>query len=251
MPITNHYYEPFFTPKDYTKRSRALPGIDLNIDEQLSLLGNFKYNDELIKIPLEKSANLKFHYNNSGFEAGDAEFLYNMIRLKKPAKIIEIGSGNSTLMALNAILKNKKENPDYNCEQICIEPYEKDWLEKLPVNVLREKVESINKELFVSLNPNDILFIDSSHVIRPQGDVVFEFLEILPILNSGVIIHIHDIFTPNDYPESWLFDKIMLFNEQYLLEAFLTHNPNYKIIGSLNYLIHNYASRALSGLSCS
>lgn len=240
LPITNHFYEPFFTVKDYKKRDRILPGLDFNTQEQLDNLNNFNYNDELLEIPMEKQEELTYYYNNLGFESGDAEFLYNMIRFNKPERIIEIGSGNSTLIALKAILKNKEENREYKCEQICIEPYLQGWLEQFPFKVIRERVEALDKEIFLSLKENDILFIDSSHVIRPQGDVVFEFLEILPILKPGVFVHIHDIFSPNDYPNDWIFDNIKLFNEQYLLEAFLTNNSGYKVIGAVNYLKHHY-----------
>jgi len=75
------------------------------------------------------------------------------------------------------------------------------------------------------------LFIDSSHIIRPQGDVLFEYLEILPILNAGVFVHIHDIFTPKDYLSEWILDGKVFWNEQYLLEAFLSFNTCFKIMG--------------------
>ncbi|MGV2334373.1 MAG UNVERIFIED_CONTAM: class I SAM-dependent methyltransferase [Planctomycetaceae bacterium] len=104
----------------------------------------------------------------------------------------------------------------------------------------RERVELVSKAIFEQLDRNDLLFIDSSHVIRPQGDVLCEFLEILPILRSGVFVHIHDIFTPRDYPRSWVVDKVRLWDEQYLLEALLSRNPNWRIIGAVNYLKHDH-----------
>ena len=94
--------------------------------------------------------------------------------------------------------------------------------------------------LFQQLSENDILFIDSSHVIRPQGDVLYEFLELLPLLPPGVIVHIHDIFTPRDYPQDWVTGAVILWNEQYLLEAFLTQNPHWEIVGALNHLKHHH-----------
>ena len=95
-------------------------------------------------------------------------------------------------------------------------------------------------DFFSQLEANDILFIDSSHVLRPQGDVLFEFLEILPVLKPGVIVHIHDIFTPQDYPHQWVVDDNRLWNEQYLLEAFLSYNNQWKITSALNLLrLHN------------
>lgn len=242
MPILDHYYEPLFNPKHLRyslRKERFLPGIDLNEDEQLSILKKFNYNDELLKFPINKTNNVReYCYNVGAFLSGDAEYLYNMIRLFKPKIIIEIGSGNSTLMARNAINKNTSESPEQYCEHICIEPYEQLWLEEIGIKVIRKKVEDIGIEIFKQLKENDILFIDSSHIIRPQGDVLFEYLEILPSLNKGVIVHIHDIFTPRDYLDEWFGENF--WNEQYLLEAFLTSNKAVRIIGATNYLSHKY-----------
>ena len=246
LPIADHYYQPLINPKKHLSKSlredRNLPGIIWNTEEQLQLLSQFRYNSELEAIPMEKPNSLEYYYNNNSFVAGDAEYLYNILRLKKPKRIIEIGCGYSTLLAQRALNYNKKEDAEYNCEHICIEPYEMPWLEKLNVKVIRKKVEEIDTSYFLQLNENDILFIDSSHIIRPQGDVLFEFLQVLPILNKGVIIHVHDIFSPKDYLNEWVFSHV-LWNEQYLLEAFLTNNNNFKIIGALNYLRHNYYSQ--------
>ncbi|NBA87109.1 class I SAM-dependent methyltransferase [Emticicia sp. CRIBPO] len=249
IPIRDHYYEPLFDKKHLTKPlsdDRYLPGIDWNIDEQIEILEGFHYNDEIVKIPINYVDDQTFHFDNPSFKSGDAEYWYNIIRSKKPSKIIEIGSGHSTKMAQLAIKKNKEENEAYTCEHICIEPYEMPWLEKLGIKVIRDKVENVDKEIFKTLGHNDILFIDSSHMIRPQGDVLFEFLELLPDLPSGVIVHVHDIFSPKDYLEDWVLNHILFWNEQYLLEAFLTHNSHYRIIGSLNFLKHNYSENLKS-----
>ena len=195
-----------------------------------------------MKFPLEKTDKLEFYYHNGKFGCCDAQYLYSAIRLFRPANIIEIGSGYSTLMAINAVSANRREDPRYKCEHICIEPYEYSWLENLDIKVIRKRVEEVNKDIFSRLSANDILFIDSSHMIRPQGDVILEYLEILPVMRSGVLVHIHDIFTPKDYLDEWIFDSVRLWNEQYLLEAFLTFNTQYGIIGAINYLTHNYFS---------
>ncbi len=105
---------------------------------------------------------------------------------------------------------------------------------------MRQKVKDVDVVFFSALEENDILFIDSSHMIRPEGDVLFEYLELLPTLKPGVLVHVHDIFTSRNYPREWLQDEVRMWNEQYLLEAFLTHNRNWKIIGALNYLRHNH-----------
>jgi len=243
FPIRNHYYEPLFDSRllrHPLNQNRFLPGIEWNTDEQLHLLKSFNYNDELSNIPMMKVDNLTFYMNNGSFESGDAEFFYNLIRYKKPTRIIEIGGGNSTLMGIKAIKFNQQENNKYNCKYICIEPYEAPWLEFTCVTVIRQKVEEVDKSIFTALKKDDILFIDSSHIIRPQGDVLLEYLELIPSLNTGVIVHIHDIFSPRDYPKKWVVDEVKFWNEQYLLEAFLTCNRDWKVIGALNYLHHNH-----------
>jgi hypothetical protein len=245
FPILDTYYEPLVNPHkhitNFLWKDRPLAGIDLNIEEQLGILEKFNFQDELLNFPTEKNDVLQYYYNNGLYEAGDSEYLYCFIRQFKPKRIIEIGSGNSTLMARNAIRKNNLDVENYSCKHICIEPYEMPWLKDIGVELIREKVENIDLDFFQQLEENDILFIDSSHIIRAQGDVLYEFLEILPSLKIGVFIHIHDIFTPRDYPNHWLLDKHLLWNEQYLLEAFLSNNSDFKVTGSLNYLRNNYA----------
>ena len=245
FPIRDHYYEPQFDNRknqiDFSQE-RNLPGIDWRVSDQLKMLKTLTFSGELTGILQGKTKEnpLEFHLDNGSFESGDAECWYQIIRANKPKRIIEIGSGNSTLMAIKAIKKNQSEQLNYTCEHICIEPYEMPWLEQMDITIIREKVEEMDLSFFSQLKENDILFIDSSHVIRPQGDVLFEYLELLPSLNKGVIVHIHDIFSPRNYPKSWLQDDIRFWNEQYLVEAFLSNNDSWEIIASLNFLHHNY-----------
>jgi predicted O-methyltransferase YrrM len=243
FPILDHYYEPLFQPSHLRfplSKDRDLPGIEFNAAGQLSLLNRFNYNDEIVEISKRAQNELTFSFSKGPFRAGDAEYLYNIIRLYKPKRIVELGSGHSTLMAQHAIRKNAEEHGTYHCEHLCIEPYSNRWLEKLPVTVIRSQVETTDKHFFKELKANDILFIDSSHMIRPQGDVLFEYLEVLPVLNTGVLVHVHDIFSPKDYPADWLTKGLVFWNEQYLLEAFLSQNGSYKIVGALNYLKHHH-----------
>jgi len=243
FPIRDHYYEPRFdhrTPNPAFSQDRDLGGIDWNVAAQLEMMERFKFSDELLDIAQNKPEKIGFYLNNGVFESGDAEYWYQIIRAIKPKKIIEVGGGNSTLMALKAIDKNRQDDPVYRCEHICIEPYEMPWLEAAGVSVFRSKVEEIEPAFFSQLRAGDILFIDSSHVIRPQGDVLFEYLELLPSLEKGVIVHVHDIFSPKNYPKQWMQEEIRFWNEQYLLEAFLSHNSSWAIIGALNYLRHHH-----------
>lgn len=246
MPIRHHYYEPIIYANELRQpldRERNLPGLDLNIAEQLQHLARFEYNQELTALPMNAQGASGFHYLNDWFGPGDAEFLFNMIRHYKPATIIEVGSGYSSLMAQYAIDKNTNEDSSYRCRHLCVEPHENPWLEQTRAEVVRTKVEELEQGYFDKLERNDILFIDSSHVIRPQGDVLFEYLELLGSLKSGVLIHIHDIFTPRDYLDRWVLAESKLYNEQYLMEAFLSYNDQFKIIGSLNHLWHHYPNR--------
>ena len=234
FPLTSNYYEPLFNfdnLKNKLSEKRNLPGIKFDTDNQIKNLRKFNYQKELDK--------LSFNINNNFFEAGDAEIYYQMIRHFKPNKIIEIGSGHSSLIAKEAI-RNNKEIDNFKSELICIEPYENKWLEEKDIKVIRQKVEEVDVGFFTELNKNDILFIDSSHVIKPQGDIIKIFLEILPKLKTGVIIHIHDILSPRDYPENWLKIENRFFNEQYLLEGILDNSSRYNVILSLNLLKHDF-----------
>lgn len=243
FPISNHYHEPQFDNRNNKKplsQDRSLPGIDWNITEQLQIIAEFSFSKELVGIPEKKPDSLDFYLNNGAFESGDAEYWYQLIRSIKPKRIFEVGSGNSTLMAIKAIRRNQQDDPGYSCKHVCIEPYEVPWIEETGVSVIRKKIEDVDPVFFSELEENDILFIDSSHIIRPQGDVLFEYLNLLPTLNKGVIVHVHDIFSPKNYLKQWLEDEVKFWNEQYLLEAFLSHNCSWKIIGALNYLHHHY-----------
>ncbi len=246
LPIKDHYYQPLINPGRHLKKSlerdRSLPGLDLNIQGQLDLINHFDFNEPLAKIPILKrdAGPDQFYYDNGSFGSGDAEFLFSMIRHFKPRQMIEVGCGFSTLMAMEAMRQNVAEDPDYHCRHLCIEPFEQPWLEKSNAMIIRQQVEEMDPSVFQALEKDDLLFIDSSHVIRPQGDVLFEILEILPQLSSGVLVHFHDIFTPRDYPEAWIVSEHRLWNEQYLLEAFLSHNPEFEILATLNHLLHHF-----------
>jgi len=244
FPIIDHYYDPQFkfTTNEIVSLNikRNLPAINFNINSQLNFLNSLKYSNELIALELlNKSNKSNFIINNGSFEAGDADFYYQIIRHLKPKKIIEVGSGHSTKLALIAINKNFEEFKT-KTEIKCIEPYENKWLESLNIKVLRCKIENTHFNWEDELNENDILFIDSSHIIRPNGDILKIYLEIIPKLRKGVIIQIHDIFTPKNYLTSWLLEDVRLWNEQYILEALLSNNNKIEIISALNFLKNNY-----------
>jgi len=242
FPLTNHYYEPQFNHDRIKKNlyeNRNLPGIDFNLNQQLNNLSNLIYKNELIELNLEnKSPNYNFNIKNNFFENGDAEIYYHIIRHLKPKNILEVGSGHSTLIAMEAIDKNKNIDK-IDTKITCVEPYENKWLNSLSIKILRKRIEDLEESYYLTLEKNDIFFIDSSHVIKPQGDVLKIFFEILPRLKSGVIVHIHDIFTPKNYPEQWIINENKFWNEQYLVETIMMNSSKYEIYLMLNYLKNN------------
>lgn len=246
FPIRNHYYEPLFDDRHLSKpldEPRVLPGIDFNIAKQLKLLGEMRYADEFgdfIKQQQADTSAASFHFNNVMFEAGDAEFLYQIIRHLKPCKVIEIGSGASTKITRKALSMNAAED-GRQAQHVCVEPYEQPWLEAFDgIELVRARVEDCDIDWPNALASGDLLFIDSSHMIRPQGDVLHEYLTIIPQLVSGVIVHVHDIFSPRDYLDTWVRHDVRFWNEQYLLEATLGNAARYEVIAALNLLKHDH-----------
>jgi Methyltransferase domain len=233
-----HYYQPIpdtrGLPLSLWNRISDLPGVDMREEQQKQLLSdiaaNFKH--EYTAIP-EGASTQEFHYylGNLAFEAVDAEMLFGLIRLLKPRRLYEIGSGFSTLLTADALRRNRVDG--YSCRFIAIEPYASAELEaKLPpdVELWRVPIQEVSLDEFESLCENDILFIDSSHVCKIGSDVQFEFLEILPRVRPGVVVHIHDIFMPVEYPKQWVLDEHLFWNEQYLLQTFLSFNTTFEVL---------------------
>jgi predicted O-methyltransferase YrrM len=245
LPLRRHYYDPYVDRsllKIPLDKPRDLPGLEMNHVAQLELLCLMRLSSEVSQLGGAKSADRQFHFNNGSFESGDAEFLYQFVRLKKPKRVIEIGSGFSTLLVRDALVVNRLEDPDAQVVHTCIEPFEMQWLEKAGIRTIRSMVEDVPLSLFEELEQGDLLFIDSSHVIRPQGDVLTEYLRILPRLQKGVFVHVHDIFTPRDYPAEWVLERMWLWNEQYLVETMLSYSKEWHVVAALNYLKHSHFS---------
>ena len=181
----------------------------------------------------------QFHFNNGFFERIDAEIAYAFVRNRKPKRVIEVGAGNTTLLLASALRKNTAEG--FPGELISIEPYPVPLIRGgVPglTQLIESPVQSVPLELFHTLRENDILFIDSSHVVSTDSDVLCECLSILPQLAPGVIVHFHDIFTPLDYPEKFVTKNLCFWGEQYLLEAFLSFNSSFDVVWSASAMQH-------------
>jgi predicted O-methyltransferase YrrM len=248
-----HFYEPIPDTRELSDKVWSSPsslcGVDLHQQFQLDLLRTFssKFRSEYNRFPACSGDLTRFHFDQTLFCSVDAELLYCMIQHFKPRTMIEIGSGMSTLLAAEAIQQNETEgNP---CRFVAIEPHPKEFLRRgIPglTELLETKVQSLPVARFSALEANDIVFIDSSHVIKTGGDVVYEYLEILPRLKPGVIIHCHDIFLPAEYPKQWVLTDHRFWTEQYLLQAFLAFNTSYEVLmaGSSLHLYHSLELKA-------
>lgn len=246
----NHFYSPIPDSSTLTeelwKKESGLVGLDMNTNMQLKLLHEvFPQFREEFDFPKTKDLSMQdhdFYLKNGSYEAGDAEVLHSMIRHFKPKKIVEIGSGFSTYLSAKACLINK-EKDGIDSKLVAIEPFPNDVLKKgFPglSALIQKPLEEIDLELFCDLEANDILFIDSTHVLKIGGDVKYEYLEILPRLKSGVIVHSHDIFLPGEYPKSWVVNNHWFWTEQYLLQAFLAFNSAFEILWASQYMIRKY-----------
>lgn len=239
----NHFYQPIpdtrELPETLWGKDKECYGIDFQEQKQLSFLNDIipKYLKEC-KFPKQPPCNShEFYLGNGTFEAVDAEVLHCFIRHFKPGHIIEIGVGFSTLILASASRLNANEG--INTQLRIIDPYPNSTLvdgRHGIDDIVISKVESLSPEYFDVLNENDILFIDSSHVVKIGGDVNYNFFKILPRLKPGVIIHFHDIYLPEEYPRDLAFQHRWFWSEQYLLHAFLMHNSDYEVLFAGNYM---------------
>ena len=248
-----HFYEPVPDTRtlknDLWSQPTEMPGVDINENKQLQLLNSFsyKYKDEYDQFPENKTTKpYEYYLNNKSYESVDGEMLYCMIRDFKPHKIVEVGSGFSTFIAGAAIIKNLGEEPGYECDLTSIDPFPNDVISGgFPgfSGVLPSTVQDVELDVFTDLEANDIFLIDSSHVLSIGSDVQYEFLEILPRLKKGVVIHIHDIFLPSEYPREWVMGRKVFWTEQYLLQAFLAFNESFEVLWASSYMNHNHADK--------
>jgi len=235
----NHFYWPIPDISELEKRewpsSMGTFSFDFHFERQLKMLRRMsaEYGVEWSAFadrPLNGSG--LYHHNNGFFEMVDAEIAYAFVRDRKPARIIEIGTGFSTRV-MAAALRMNQQRDGVSGELISIDPMP----ERVPQNgfsqsvtVIPSRIQDVDLNLFQSLGEDDILFIDSSHVVSVGSDVVREYLEILPSLHSGVIVHIHDIFLPSDYPREAVLHNMCFWSEQYLLQAFLSFNNSFEVL---------------------
>ena len=172
---------------------------------------------QAIKKQEDETDSLQPTYNNHFLPGLDIIGIYTLLAKYNPERYVEVGSGNSTKVAYKAI-----KDQGLQTKIISIDPHPRAEIDTISDEVIRKPFENIDIDFLLSLKENDILFIDNSHRILPNSDATVFFLEILPRLNPGVIVHIHDIYLPYDYPQ-FMCDRF--YSEQYTLAAFILANP--------------------------
>jgi hypothetical protein len=238
-----HYYSPIparaFVADQVNKHHipDQIPGIELHTARQLKLVQQLAQHYRQMPFLHEAESEHQFHLNQVWFGHTDAIMLYAMICTHRFPRIIEVGSGYSTA----AMLESYRSMHESDFSITCIEPYP-DRLESLvdvpgceQVTLLKKPVQACDDKLFQTLEAGDLLFIDSSHVVKYQSDLHHLLFEVLPVLKPGVMVHFHDVFYPFEYSAEWLLEG-RYWNECYFLRAFLTHNSEWDIVLFNNYL---------------
>jgi hypothetical protein len=170
----------------------------------------------------------KFFWKNSQYSFCDAMSYYCFCRMLKPKNIIEIGSGFSTLIAVEAIEKN------HSGQIHCIEPYPREFLRREKnISLQLSKAQEIEPEFLNDyLKDGDFLFIDSTHTVKTGSDCLHIYLRILPKIRRNIFVHVHDVHLPFGMPKEWLLNRQIFWTEQYLLMAFLIDNPKSSLLYS-------------------
>jgi predicted O-methyltransferase YrrM len=233
-----HYYSPVVDPRtiDVAKLDSPLSASDFEI-LGLSLPRMQKFWQQHLHIiasstfPRTATSGHRYYLDNPVFSYADALMLRTMLIVYKPSRVIEIGGGFST-----AVMLDTADECGLKTRFTIVDPYPETLRTLLlprdltNVEIVEKPVQHVDLALFSPLCEYDILFIDSTHVLKTQSDVCREFFDILPSLKKGVLIHFHDIFYPFEYPRSWIFDARYSWNELYGLRLFLMYNKRFETL---------------------
>lgn len=238
-----HFYSPIVEPAEIARRSDALwparpvvAGIDFDpaaharlLDEVFPpLLRDYAYADDLP----ERDDLREFYSRNPQFGWLDSRAAFALLRHWRPRRVIEVGSGFSSLLI--ADIGRRFLDPGFRLT--CIEPFPRPFLRCLPgIELIPAPVQDLDLAVFDRLAPGDVLFIDSSHVAKTGSDVNRLYFDVLPRLPVGVRVHVHDIFLPHDYPREWVLQENRSWNEQYLVRALLMDSSRLRVRFGSNY----------------
>lgn len=252
-----HFYSPVVDPATIA-RKRVWPdrpdirGIDFNDASHVQILSelfprfmrDYDYPPTLPVTPTLAS----FFGNNPHFSMLDAPALFVLLRAWKPRRIIEVGSGFSTLLMADVNRRFLGREVSISC----IDPYPPVFLRHGTDGIghqVERRVQELPLEHFADLQAGDLLFIDSSHVAKTDSDVNFLFFDVFPRLAAGVLVHLHDIFLPHDYPPDWVLGENRSWNEQYLLRALLMHSGGFEVLFGCSYAFWSYPALVIAALA--
>jgi predicted O-methyltransferase YrrM len=240
-----HYYSPIPSRADVERWAllkwhqppEAIVGVDLNVAGQLAMLERLGPLTRDLHFADDPGGDTRYWWDNDGFSPGDATALAAMLRHFRPKRVVEVGAGYSTAVMLDVV---ERHLADARPEIVCIDPEPGRLRSTLRGNetgltIHEDIVQNQPLELFTSLEADDVLFIDSSHVLKLGSDVSLLFLEVLPRLAPGVVVHIHDIATSFEYPLEW-YEEGRAWNEAPALRAFLAFNRAYEILYFCDYM---------------
>lgn len=249
LPMPVNFYSPVpdvaaLERRNVWDRRSDLVGIDFRPKAQVALLKELghRFGHECDWPPNSKGANNQFYTENGTFSYGCAASTHCILRDFKPRRVVEVGSGNSSLVIASALRMNANNSAAGYPEYSIVDPYPGKSIQKgLPglTRLINQRVELLDVNLFEQLGENDVLFIDSGHTVRIGGDVNFLILDVLPLLAPGVIVHFHDIGLPYEYPKVYATNPHfrVFWTEAYLLQAFLCFNSQFDILLAMSYLM--------------
>jgi hypothetical protein len=233
--VVADYYSPIPDewPGHLWDEPAPMPGVDLHLDAAVELLGELAPHIRDYDPPAKAPGTAHGYYHSNGvYPQVDAEILFGIVRHLRPSRIVEVGAGWSSRVIADAAARNADEGAAV-AEHRIFDPYPPEGLPPAPA-VQALTAEQIGDDVFGQLGSGDLLFIDTTHTVKPGNDVVRLLLEVLPALAPGVTVHVHDVFLPFTYPE-FMFRQGLFWQEQYVLQALLAGNPG------LEVLMPNYA----------
>jgi hypothetical protein len=191
----------------------------------------------------------RFYTRNPQFSWLDSRALFVLLRAWRPERIIEVGSGHSSLLMADV----NRRFLDRSIDITCIEPYPQPFLTQGVdgiARLLEREVQDVELEAFRRLGAGDVLFIDSSHVAKTGSDVNYLYFDVIPALAPGVHVHVHDVFLPNDYPVDWVLDHNRSWNEQYVLRALLMYaSSTLRVTFGCSHAFHRYRDLVIAALA--
>lgn len=249
-----HFYSPFPDLDDLTTRADVVfapqatfPGIDLRVEEQLKRLDEFANLAATFPWAERAQPNLRYHYANRPYAHGDGLFTAAMLTQLRPRRLVEIGSGYSTLLALDVRDRLVESDPDV-LQITSVDPYPRRLRELLGderperFTIVEQTAQQLDVSLIDSLSSGDVLFIDSTHVAKAGSDVNRIFFELVPRVAPGVFVHIHDVFANFEYPREWVYQR-RAWSEAYVLRAFLQFNSAFDVEFWGAWLVEHHRDR--------